>query len=128
MAVLVGNLYADKPELKDAGFNIYYMGVNIGATIAPLLATYVSIRYGSYNLSFWICGAGLLIALAILQASHGRLATADIKARASLAAAPDPCPDRPRPPGRTGGASSRWSSSSAASSSSGSRSIRTPSP
>jgi proton-dependent oligopeptide transporter, POT family len=87
MSVLVGNLYADKPELKDAGFNIYYMGVNIGATIAPLLATYVSVRYGSYNLSFWICGAGLLVALAILQASHSRLAEADVKAGAGLSAA-----------------------------------------
>ena len=92
MAVLVGNLYVDKPELRDAGFNIYYMGVNIGATIAPLLATYVSIRYGSYNLSFWICGAGLLVALAILQASHTRLAAADLKAVPRLAAAPASAP------------------------------------
>jgi POT family proton-dependent oligopeptide transporter len=87
MSVLVGNLYADKPELRDAGFNIYYMGVNIGATIAPLLATYISIRYGSYNLSFWICGAGLLVALAILQASHRRLGVADVKATLRPAAA-----------------------------------------
>jgi POT family proton-dependent oligopeptide transporter len=86
MSVLVGNLYADKPELKDAGFNIYYMGVNIGATIAPLLATYISVRYGSYNLSFWICGAGLLVALAILQASHSRLAEADVEAAPRAAA------------------------------------------
>jgi POT family proton-dependent oligopeptide transporter len=88
MSVLVGSLYADKPELRDAGFNIYYMGVNIGAAVAPLLATYVSIRYGSYNLSFWICGAGLLVALAILLASHGRLAAADVKAAPRPAATP----------------------------------------
>ena len=35
MSVLVGNLYRNRPDLKDAGFNIYYMGVNLGATIAP---------------------------------------------------------------------------------------------
>jgi len=80
MAVLVGNLYVEKPELKDAAFNIYYMGVNIGAAIAPLLATYISIRYGSYNISFWICGAGLLVALAVFQAGNKRLATVDFKA------------------------------------------------
>jgi POT family proton-dependent oligopeptide transporter len=80
MAVLVGNLYAGKPELKDAGFNIYYMGVNIGAAIAPLLATYVSAAYGSYNISFWICGAGLLIALVIFQGGNKRLAPVDFKA------------------------------------------------
>ncbi len=88
MAVLVGNLYADKPELKDAGFNIYYMGVNLGATIAPLLATYVSVRYGSYNLSFWICAAGLLVALSILQAGHSRLAPVDVKVAPRPVAAP----------------------------------------
>jgi POT family proton-dependent oligopeptide transporter len=87
MAVLVGNLYIEKPELKDAAFNIYYMGVNIGAAIAPLLATYISIRYGSYNISFWICGAGLLVALAVLQAGHKRLAAADFKAAPRPAAA-----------------------------------------
>lgn len=86
MSVLVGNLYADKPELKDAGFNIYYMGVNIGAAIAPLLATFISVRYGSYNLSFWVCGAGLLVALAILQASQAKLAKADVKAAPRAAA------------------------------------------
>ncbi len=88
MAVLVGNLYADKPELKDAGFNIYYMGVNLGAAIAPLLATYVSVRYASYNLSFWICAVGLLVALAIVQAGHSRLAAVDVKVPPRPAAPP----------------------------------------
>ena len=101
MAVLVGNLYAGKPELKDAGFNIYYMGVNIGAAIAPLLATYISVRYGSYNLSFWICGAGLLVALAILQAGHARLSAVDIKV-APRAAAPAAVSETARPAGDDG--------------------------
>jgi len=39
MAVMVGNIYKQQPELKDAGFNIYYMGVNLGAMIAPVIAT-----------------------------------------------------------------------------------------
>ena len=79
MAVLVGNLYVDKPELKDAGFNIYYMGVNIGATVAPLLATFISIRYGSYNISFWICAGGLIISLAVFQSGNRALARVDYK-------------------------------------------------
>jgi len=80
MAVLLGNLYAGKPGLKDAAFNIYYMGVNIGAAIAPLLATYISVKYGSYNISFWICGAGLLVAFVIFQIGHKALGPADFKA------------------------------------------------
>ncbi len=80
MAVLLGNLYAENPELKDAAFNIYYMGVNIGAAIAPLLATFISVRYGSYTISFWICSAGLLVALAIFQWGNKALARVDSKA------------------------------------------------
>jgi len=76
-SVLVGNLYAGKPELKDAGFNIFYMGVNIGAAIAPLLATYISAVYGSYNISFWVCAAGLVIAVFIFQSGRKHLVGAD---------------------------------------------------
>ncbi|RPJ03350.1 MAG: MFS transporter, partial [Candidatus Aminicenantes bacterium] len=52
MAVLVGNLYAGKPQLKDAGYNIFYMGVNLGAMVAPLVATLNNAVFHSYNLSF----------------------------------------------------------------------------
>src|ERR1700756_5213835 len=36
VSTIVGNLYRDRPELRDAGFNIFYMGINIGAFISPL--------------------------------------------------------------------------------------------
>jgi POT family proton-dependent oligopeptide transporter len=38
---IVGNLYADRPQLRDAGFNIFYMGINIGAFIAPILVAWL---------------------------------------------------------------------------------------
>ena len=31
VSTMVGNLYRDRPELRDQGFNIFYMGINIGA-------------------------------------------------------------------------------------------------
>ncbi len=86
MSVLVGNLYAGKTHLKDAGFNIFYMGVNVGAAIAPLVATFISVTYGSYNPSFWVCAAGLVAALIIFQAGSKTLAGADVKAAAAGAA------------------------------------------
>jgi proton-dependent oligopeptide transporter, POT family len=76
MSVTMGKLYADKPELKDTGFNIYYMGVNVGAMIAPLLATLNSVVFHSYTLSFWISAAGLLLALLILEIGEKHLAVA----------------------------------------------------
>lgn len=86
-AVLVGNLYADRVPLKDAGFNIFYMGVNIGAAVAPLMATFISAAYGSYNISFWVCAVGLVIALVIFQAGRRELAKFDNKLTARTAAA-----------------------------------------
>lgn len=60
ISVMVGNLYEDKPELKDAGYNIYYMGVNLGAAIAPLAATAISAYFHSYRISFWVAAIGLI--------------------------------------------------------------------
>ncbi len=79
MSVLVGNLYHDKPELKDAGFNIYYMGVNVGATIAPLTATAISYYLNSYNISFWAAAVGMAVSVLIFQIGKKQLYHADNK-------------------------------------------------
>lgn len=94
MAVLVGNLYAGKPGLKDAGYNIFYMGVNLGAMVAPLLATLNNVVFHSYRLSFWIAAAGLALALIVWRAGEpklrpfdGKLGTGGGAAAATAAAA-----------------------------------------
>jgi len=79
MAVLVGNLYAGKPELKDAGYNIFYMGVNLGAMVAPLVATLNNAVFHSYNLSFWVAAAGMVFALIIFRAGEPHLRPMDTK-------------------------------------------------
>jgi POT family proton-dependent oligopeptide transporter len=103
MSVMVGNLYVDRPHLKDAAFNIFYMGVNFGAMLAPLGATLVGAVWGSYNISFGICAAGLVIALAVFQVGDKAIAPADFRSApktAATAAAPgpiaDPAEDRSR--------------------------------
>ena len=77
MAVLVGSLYADKAHLKDAGYNIFYMGVNLGAMIAPLVATLNNAVFHSYTLSFWIAAAGMVFALIIFRAGEPHLRPMD---------------------------------------------------
>lgn len=79
ISVLVGNLYRNQPELKDAGFNIYYMGVNIGATIAPLAATAISIIWDSYNISFYAAAVGMFLCTIIFQAGRKNLILVDTK-------------------------------------------------
>jgi POT family proton-dependent oligopeptide transporter len=90
MAVLVGNLYAGRPGLKDAGYNIFYMGVNLGAMIAPLVATLNNAVFHSYNLSFWVAAVGMIFALIIFRAGYVELRPVDGKLGAGAAGAPKP--------------------------------------
>src|SRR5688500_9748450 len=41
ISVLVGQLYAPGDNRRDAGFSIYYMGINTGAFLAPLVCGYL---------------------------------------------------------------------------------------
>ena len=90
MAVLVGNLYTGRPELKDAGYNIFYMGVNLGAMVAPLVATVNNVVFHSYNLSFWVAAAGMVFALIIWRAGEPHLRPMDGKLGTGGGAAPKP--------------------------------------
>ena len=38
ISAMVGNLYAPGDPRRDAGFNIFYMGINIGASLSALLS------------------------------------------------------------------------------------------
>jgi len=77
MAVLVGNLYKDKVHLKDAGYSIFYMGVNLGAMVAPLVATLNNAVFHSYNLSFWVAAVGMVFALIIFRAGQPHILPMD---------------------------------------------------
>ena len=76
ISVLVGNLYEEGSKFKDAAFNIFYMGVNLGAALAPLAATLISARYGSYNLSFAAAAVGMVISLVVFQVGTKHLVPA----------------------------------------------------
>ena len=47
---------------RDAGFSIYYMGINIGALVAPLITGYLGERVG-WHLGFGAAGIGMVIGL-----------------------------------------------------------------
>ena len=73
MSVTVAGMYDGRPEMKDAGFNIYYMGVNVGAAVAPLAATFVHAMYGSYRISFAAAAVGMVIALITFERGRDKL-------------------------------------------------------
>ena len=46
VSVIVGQLYGEKDQRRDAGFSIFYMGINLGAFIAPLICGYLGQEIG----------------------------------------------------------------------------------
>jgi len=61
-AVIVGALYGDKDSRRDAGFSIYYMGINLGAFIAPLVCGYLGQRV-NWHIGFAAAGVGMVFGL-----------------------------------------------------------------
>lgn len=66
ISTLVGNLYSDDDmkDKKDAGYNIFYMGINIGAFICNFVAAYMRINYG-WGYAFAAAGVGMLLGVVI---------------------------------------------------------------
>jgi proton-dependent oligopeptide transporter, POT family len=63
ISAIVGELYRGQPGARrDAGFSIFYMGINLGATIAPLVSGTVGETL-SYRWGFFTAGAAMLIGL-----------------------------------------------------------------
>ncbi|MEW5917893.1 MAG: peptide MFS transporter [Gemmatimonadota bacterium] len=58
----VGQLYKPGDRRRDAGFTIFYMGINLGATIAPIVCGYLGERIG-WHFGFGAAGVGMLFGL-----------------------------------------------------------------
>jgi proton-dependent oligopeptide transporter, POT family len=59
ISAIVGDLYPDKGARRDAGFSIFYMGINLGATLGPLVTGFLRDRAG-YHYGFGAAGVGML--------------------------------------------------------------------
>jgi POT family proton-dependent oligopeptide transporter len=62
VSAIVGELYPDKGARRDAGFSIFYMGINTGALIAPIVTGALGERVG-WHFGFGAAGVGMLIGL-----------------------------------------------------------------
>jgi POT family proton-dependent oligopeptide transporter len=60
----VGHLYAEGDSRRDRAYSIYYMGVNIGGFLAPLVCGTVGELYG-WHYGFALAGVGMLIGLVV---------------------------------------------------------------
>lgn len=77
ISVMVGNLYEPGDERRDAGFNIFYMGINLGAFLATLYVAPLARNELGWLWTFRIAGCGLILAVVILLATWKVLARAD---------------------------------------------------
>ncbi|MFE4498286.1 peptide MFS transporter [Rhodococcus sp. NPDC056743] len=66
---LVGDLYSATDERRDAGFSIFYMGINIGGLVGPLLTGAVQDAWG-FHAGFALAAVGM--ALGLIQYTLGR--------------------------------------------------------
>ena len=64
ISTMVGGLYEDGDPRRDAGFTLFYIGINLGAAMAPLLCGYVGETYG-WHYGFGLATGGMLIGLAV---------------------------------------------------------------
>jgi POT family proton-dependent oligopeptide transporter len=62
ISAIVGELYPEGGSRRDAGFSIFYMGINIGALLAPLLTGYLGEQVG-WHYGFGAAGVGMIIGL-----------------------------------------------------------------
>ncbi|MFZ5617335.1 MAG: peptide MFS transporter [Pseudomonadota bacterium] len=66
ISTIVGTLYPEGDARRDAGFTIFYMGINLGSIISQFAAPLIAVAYG-YQWGFALCGLGMLLAWARFQ-------------------------------------------------------------
>src|SRR5690606_17223172 len=66
ISTLLGNLYSEEPykDKKDAGYNIFYMGINIGAFVCNIIAAFMRNKF-SWGAAFATAGIGMFIGLIV---------------------------------------------------------------
>jgi proton-dependent oligopeptide transporter, POT family len=67
VSTILGELYTDRPELRDSGYNIFYMGINIGAMLGPISAGYLR-HHLSWSVAFGSAALGMLLSLVVFIA------------------------------------------------------------
>jgi POT family proton-dependent oligopeptide transporter len=67
ISTMVGTLYPEGSPKRDGGFTIFYMGINLGAAMSPLLCGYIGETYG-WHYGFGLATIGMLTGLAVFVA------------------------------------------------------------
>jgi POT family proton-dependent oligopeptide transporter len=103
ISTMVGSLYAPGDPRRDSGFSLFYMGINIGAVMAPLVCGWLAesstfkswLESGgfdpahSWHWGFAAAGVGMLIGLAVFARNSASLPSAGPSRERSRTARPE---------------------------------------
>jgi proton-dependent oligopeptide transporter, POT family len=90
VSTIVGSLYEDGDTRRDAGFSVFYMGINLGAFIGPIIAGGLAQKV-NWHLGFAMAGVGMVLGLIqyVVGKHHLEPGLARLAARPKPAAAAD---------------------------------------
>jgi POT family proton-dependent oligopeptide transporter len=86
VSVIVGQLYTPDDTRRDAAFSIFYMGINLGAFLAPLVCGYLG-QVVNWHVGFASAGVGMLVGVIQYVAGSRHLGAAGL--HPAPAASPD---------------------------------------
>ncbi len=69
---VLGLLYGDNNKQKDSAFTIFYMGINLGAFLSPLVCGTLAVKYG-FECGFAAAGCGMLLGLIFYKLFENKL-------------------------------------------------------
>lgn len=74
---IVGELYKENDPRRDGGFTLFYMGINIGALIPPLIAGSLVVKFG-WHAGFIVAAIGMAIGQVIFMFGKKKLGKAGL--------------------------------------------------
>lgn len=79
ISTLLGNLYSEEPYKanKDAGYNIFYMGINVGAFICNIIAAFMRNKFG-WGEAFITAGVGMYVGLIVFTIGLKHVKSANV--------------------------------------------------
>ena len=75
VSAIVGDLYETNDPRRDGGFTLFYMGINVGALIPPVIAGVLVLHYGWHS-GFLLAAAGMIVGQITFMVGRKRLALA----------------------------------------------------
>ncbi|HEY3441700.1 MAG TPA: peptide MFS transporter [Paludibaculum sp.] len=78
ISTIVGQIYAPEDPRRESGFSIFYMGINLGSTIAPLICGWVGEKM-NWHWGLGLAGVGMTFGVVTILRGQKRLGEAGLR-------------------------------------------------